>query len=64
MKHQLLRPLAGSRVRTPEGTILPPEGAVAPLIPYWLRRLKEGDVFAAPSSQPLFAKEIPHGHDL
>lgn len=39
-----LEPVAGRKVRTPEGGVLPPEGAAVEMTPFWRRRLKEGDV--------------------
>jgi hypothetical protein len=48
-KELFLKPAPGLTIRDAanKGQVLPPEGKVVTLTPYWTRRLKEGDVVLA-----------------
>ena len=63
-----VHPGEGRKVRFPAdhrlaGQFMPPEGGVVPASPYWLRRLRDGDVIegAAPAAKP--AKPAPNPKD-
>ena len=54
-----VKPVSGRLVRHPEtGEPLPAEGLAVPRSPYWLRRLKDGDVTPA---TPDTGKAVKHG---
>lgn len=54
-----IKPVLGRLVRHPEtGEPIPAEGLVVPRSPYWLRRLKDGDVTLA---TPDTGKAVKHG---
>ena len=54
-----VKPVSGRLVRHPEtGEPLPAEGLAVPRSPYWLRRLKDGDVTLA---TPDTGKPVKHG---
>lgn len=44
MSKEFLRPEQGRKVRTPDGGVLPPEGAKVEMSSYWRRRLRDGGV--------------------
>lgn len=54
-----VKPVSGRLVRHPEtGEPLPAGGLVVPRSPYWLRRVKDGDVTLA---TPDTGKAVKHG---
>ncbi|MEX2630028.1 MAG: DUF2635 domain-containing protein [Tistlia sp.] len=48
----LVTPVAGRRVRHPDGRLLGAEGATVERSPYWLRRERDGDVTVKKPAAP------------
>lgn len=50
MQTKELKPAPGLQVRDPDTRqLLPPEGRTVEMTPYWVRRLRDGDVVEVPA---------------
>ena len=61
-----VRPAPGLRIADPQtGDYLPGSGRLVPRSGFWLRRLKDGDVFAAEQTSPVVEQTSPFAeHDV